>query len=84
MITLSCSSVASLLVTVHVDALPAGAQSKFAVAALLFITVFDNIFFFERGGFDSHLESLTFYFTHTCLLTAIVNKKTCPIFLLGD
>lgn len=66
------------------DALLAGAQFRFAVAALLFIAVFDDIFFFGRGGFDSHLESLTFYFAHICLLTAIVNKKTCLTFLLGD
>ena len=35
---------AFLLITVHVDALPAGTQSKFAVAALLLVAVSDDIF----------------------------------------
>lgn len=46
-VTSSCSSVTFLLVTVRVNALPADAQSRFAVAALLSVAM-SNIYFVLR------------------------------------
>ena len=96
MVNLGCSSVAFLLqvykftsyllVTVHVDTLPADAQSRFAVAALLFVAVSNDIF----SSSDVRVLILTwslcfiFYDAHTCsLITEIVNKKACSTSLLG-
>lgn len=75
---------AFLLTTVHVDALPADAQSRFAVAALLFVAVSGNVFFFGRGDFVSRLESLFDFLLHTCsLITEIVNTKVFSTSLFG-
>lgn len=61
---------AFLLVTVHVDALTAGAQSRFTVTVLLFVAVSDDMF----SSLDVEVLILTwnlsliFYFAHTCSL----------------